>query len=202
MAPRMTVPRVVGCSIPQKSSKTPYAEFMLAHFKPFTFVNPLIKICETIEETYQKYCFDNFSCEIVANWEAVHECEDAWDAEHINKRAQMTKASHIIKQTIHSVLDDDWEIDIEKSIKILNIVIHLQLLENSNWFSGSQSHPHIIYAQSTQPSFIPDITSVWWKADIKDQENVISQSRLNILNPDQPEYLMLILSQAMTLKIY
>src|SRR5882724_11307030 len=100
----------------------------------------------------------------------------------------MTKASHIIKQTIHSVLDDDWEIDIEKSIKILNIVIHLQLLDNSNWFSGSQSHPHIIYAQSAQPSFIPDITSVCikeWKLEIRNQENVIAQSRLNMLNPDQ-----------------
>jgi len=51
-----------------------------------------------------------------------------------------------MKQTLHSVLDDDWEIDIkksfqEKSIKILKIIIHLQILENSNWFSRSQSHP-------------------------------------------------------------
>src|SRR5882724_3582224 len=165
LAPRMTVPRVVGCSIPRKSSKISYAEFMLAHFKPFSYVNPLIKNGETIEETCQKYCFDPFSCEIMANWEAVHECEDAQDAERINKRAQMTKASHIMKQTLHSVLDHDWEIDIEKSfhdksIKILKIVICLQLLEISNWFSGSQIHPHIIYAQATQPSFIPDLTSV------------------------------------------
>jgi len=34
-----------------------------------------------MEETYLKYCFDPFSCEIMANWEAVHECEDAQDAE-------------------------------------------------------------------------------------------------------------------------
>ena len=85
LAPRLTVPRVVGCSILQKSSKIAYAEFMLAHFKPFSYVNPLINDCETMEETYQKYCFDSFSCEIMANWEAVHECADAQDAEHINK---------------------------------------------------------------------------------------------------------------------
>ena len=37
---------------------------------------------------------------------------------------------------------------------------HLQLLENSNWFTEYQAHPHIIYAQSTQTNFIPDITSL------------------------------------------
>jgi len=105
---------------------------MLAHFKPFSYVNPCINNCKTMEETYLKYCFDPFSCEIMANWEAVHECEDVRDAERINKIAQMTKESHIMKQTLYSVLDDDLEIDIEKSfhetsIKILNIIICLQL---------------------------------------------------------------------------
>ena len=104
------------------------------------------------------------------------------------------------------ILEDDWEIVIEKSfeeksINFLKIIIHLQLLDNSNWFSGSQSHPHIIYAQPTQPSFIPDITSICnkeWKAEIRDQENVNPQSRLNMLNPDQQN----IISKVNTLTTY
>ena len=138
---------------------------MLAHFKPFSPGNPLINNMQTMEETYKNYSFDPFSCEMMANWEAVHECEDAQDAECINKHNQLTKESHIMKQTLHSVLENDWELDIEnsfqeKSFKNLKIMTHLQLLENSNWFTEYQTHPHIIYAQSTQPNYIPDITSV------------------------------------------
>src|SRR5882724_12221909 len=69
---------------------------------------------------------------------------------------------------------------------------HLKLLENSNWFTQYQTHPHIIYAQSTQPNSIPDITSVCikqWKAEIKDQERSIAQSRLNMLNNEHQQSL-------------
>jgi len=49
----------------------------------------------------------------MANQEAIHECEDARDAEHIFKQAQIPKSSHVIKHTLKSVLQDPWEIDIE-----------------------------------------------------------------------------------------
>jgi len=112
-----------------------YAEFMLAHFKPFSAEKPLVNEGETIETTYKNYSFDPFSCNIMANWETINECEDARDAEQIHKRAQITKYSHIMKHTLQSVLDDDQEIDIEKcsqenSIKDLQLIMRLQLLEN------------------------------------------------------------------------
>ena len=146
-----------------------------------------------IENAFKIYCFDAFSCDIMANWEAIHECEDARDAECIRKCAQITKASHVMKHTFQSVLEDDWEIDIEKSsqensIKDLQLMMRLKPLENSNWFSGSQTHPHIIHARSTQPDLIPEVTSLHikqWKAEIKLQEDVIAQSRIKILNPEQ-----------------
>ena len=73
----------------------------------------------------------------MANWEAIHECEDARDAECICKQAQIMNYSHAMKHTLQSVLEDDWEIDIEKSsqensIKDLQLMMRLQLLENSN----------------------------------------------------------------------
>ena len=105
----------------------------------------------------------------------------------------MTKSSHVMQQTFQSVLEDDWEIDIEKSsqqnsTKDLQLMMRLQLLEYSNWFSELQTHPHIIHAKSTQPDLIPDITSLHikqWRAEIKLQEKAIAQSRINILNPEQ-----------------
>ena len=107
----------------------------------------------------------------------------------------MSKPSPLMNDTIISVLEDNWEIDIEKSsqeksIKILKIVTHLQLLETSNWFTSTQSHSYIIHVQLAQPHVIPEITPLLikhWKAEIKDQENknIISQSRLNMLNPEQ-----------------
>jgi len=94
---------------------------------------------------------------------------------------------------LESVLKNDCEIDIENSlqensIKNLKIVTCLQYLEKSNWFTGNQNNSHIIYAQSTQPSFIPDSTPLHikqWKAEIKDQDNIIAQTRQNLLNPEQ-----------------
>ena len=193
LVPNISVPRVIGCSIPQPSSKKLYAEFMLAHFKPFSVEMPLVNVGETLESTYHNYCFDSFSCDIIANWEAVHECEDEWNAERICKQAQLTKPSHLMKQTFKSVLEDDWEIDIaesskENSIKDLKLIMRLQLLENSNWFSQLQTHPHIIHANSTQPTFISEITSLnikQWKAEAKSQEKSIAQARINALNPKQ-----------------
>ena len=103
----------------------------------------------------------------------------------------MTKPSCVMDDTLKSVLEDNWEVDFEKSsqeksLKILKIDTCLQLLKTLNWFTCTQIHSHIIHAQLTQPHFIPEITPLLikhWKAEIKNKENIISQSRLNkILN--------------------
>ena len=114
----------------------------------------------------------------------------------------MTKHSCVMDDTLKSVLEDNWEIDIEKSsqeksIKILKIVTCLQLLETLNWFTSTQSHSHIIHAHLTQPHFIPEITPLLikhWKAEITDQENITSQSRLNMLNLEQQSNIITALS--------
>jgi len=62
-----------------------YAEFMLAHFKPFSAEIPLVNEGQKIEATYKNYSFDPFSCNVRLNWEAINECEDARDAEWICK---------------------------------------------------------------------------------------------------------------------
>ncbi len=189
------VPRVIGCSIPRKNSGKQYAEFMLAHFKPFSENIPLINNNETIEEAFDKYTFDSFSYEVMNNWEAIRECEDAHDADRIHKRAQLTAPSNVISETIQFGLEDDIEIDIHNaskpiSRKDLQLKTKLQLLENSNWFTNSVIYPHVIDAQSSAIS-LPEITMSYikkWKCDIKIQESVIAQRRLNLLNAAQQDY--------------
>ena len=58
---------------------------MLAHFKPFSPTNTLLKPTETFEDVFQSYCFNKFSKQVMLNREAIHECQDARDAEHIKK---------------------------------------------------------------------------------------------------------------------
>ncbi len=146
---------------------------------------PLINHNETIEEALDKYIFDPFSCEVMKNWEAIHECEDARGAEHICKCAQLTTQSNVISNPIQFASEDDIEIDIQKaskpiSTKDLQLITKLQLSENSNWFSSSVIHPHLINTQSSVTSLSKITTSYIkkWKSEIKIQESVLAQSRL------------------------
>ena len=85
LAPNLQIPRVVGFSIQRASNEKKYAEFMLAHFKPFSPTNALFKLTETFEDVFQSYCFNKFSKQVMLNWEAIHKCQDARDAECIKK---------------------------------------------------------------------------------------------------------------------
>ena len=58
---------------------------MVAHFKPFSLTNALLKPTETFKDFFQSYYFNNFSKQVMLSWEAIHEYQDARDAEHIKK---------------------------------------------------------------------------------------------------------------------
>ena len=65
LAPNLQIPRVVGCSIPHASNELKYVEFMVAHFKPFSPTNALLKPTETFEDVFQSYCFNKFSKQVM-----------------------------------------------------------------------------------------------------------------------------------------
>ncbi|KAG2051086.1 hypothetical protein BDR06DRAFT_1061816 [Suillus hirtellus] len=81
------VPRVVGMCVPRKTVSETWALFALAHFKPFGFNDPLIEKGADILESYSKHEFTQFACQVMRNWEAIHECEDERDADRLLKRA-------------------------------------------------------------------------------------------------------------------
>jgi hypothetical protein len=80
------VPRVTGCSIPRPSAGIAYTIFALAHFKPFSVSNPLIEKGDNFLDAFKKYKFSNSALITLKNWDATNECEDARDADRLNKR--------------------------------------------------------------------------------------------------------------------
>jgi hypothetical protein len=75
---------------------------MLAHFKPFSATNPLIKEGETFTKVFRHYPLSCQSKEIINNWEALNESEDARDAERLKKKAALTAESTSLTKSILS----------------------------------------------------------------------------------------------------
>ena len=87
------VPHVVGCSIPRPNAGLSYKIFVLAHFKPFGALHPLVPKNETFETVFKQYSLTESAQTVITNWDATNECEDAHDAERMKKAAQIIKES-------------------------------------------------------------------------------------------------------------
>jgi len=94
------VSRPIGCSVPRPNTGTTYAIFALAHFKPFSVINPLLCEGETFDNVFKKYQFTDTAKFILNNWDAINECEDARDAERIKKRAAMATQSQALTKSL------------------------------------------------------------------------------------------------------
>ena len=78
------VPRVMGISIPHhESDPEHYFLFMLAHFCPFSADHDINFQGGNLETIFDTKSFSLLSRNVMQNWEAVHECEDAWENERI-----------------------------------------------------------------------------------------------------------------------
>src|SRR6266478_485128 len=88
------VPRVVGTSIPRHhSDPESYFLFMLAHFSPFSADHDIIFEGGNLEAIFDTKSFSLLSKNVMWNWEAVHECEDAREKERIFKQGSSQKKS-------------------------------------------------------------------------------------------------------------
>src|SRR5260370_1820200 len=88
------VPRVVGSSIPhRKSDPESYFLFMLAHFSPFSADHDINFEDVNLEANFNAKSFNLLSKNVMKNWEAVHECEDAREKERIRKQGSSQKKS-------------------------------------------------------------------------------------------------------------
>jgi hypothetical protein len=184
LASNIVVPVFIGCSIPRVHDMHVYAAFTIAHLKPFSIIHPLVADDESYEQSYSSYQFSSFSKQIMLNWEAIHECEDARDAEHIRKQNQ---AFHKHPLSVNNIIQssDETEVDIHnlydpsslKSKKFLNT---LYSLSTANWFNEFHTlHDTLNYVSLPVISMSRIIN---WKKEIKHQENVITSNRTNHVN--------------------
>ena len=67
------VPRVVGCSIPRPNAGLLYKKFVLAHFKPFGALQPLIPDGQTFESVFTNYTLTDAAKITIGNWDATDE---------------------------------------------------------------------------------------------------------------------------------
>jgi hypothetical protein len=123
--------------------------FVLAHFKPFGALCPLIPKNETFETIFKKYHLTEAAQTVITNWDATNECEDARDAEQMRKAAQKTKESQALTNSFFlqdnsmPIIDDNTNnLSFSKSDFAVNQ--QLLLLQQSNWFKTP------IYQQSMQ----------------------------------------------------
>lgn len=77
--------------------------FAFAHFKPFNPEQPLLIAPANVQATFESHTFDARSTEILNNWEELHECMDAKDAERMKKQAAMAKASRLLTNSLQGV---------------------------------------------------------------------------------------------------
>ena len=112
------------------------------------------------------------------NWEAIHEGQDARDAERIKKRDQLlTKSTEMTHKLAAS--SNEIEVDIHHSItklskKAIQMKNVMMLLKNCNWFTAKIPYDTTTVQQNQMTINITPTQIKIWKDDIKQQESVIS----------------------------
>jgi len=174
--------------VPHPNTGLLYKNFVLAHFKPFGTLQPLIPDGETFESIFTNYTLSDAARIIIGNWEATNESEDARDADRMKKKAEITNESRTLTNSLFSqdscipLVDDNADqalgsnVDFAANQQIL-------LLQQSNWFKPPP-HPH-----SQPPCNFPTVTDALlkhWKTSLKTQEATLMQQRQNQMDSSNP----------------
>lgn len=125
------------------------------------------------------------------NWEEIHECEDARDAERLRKREALTKESLALTNSMAVNFDEDM-VDIEGTNSVhakTDFVVQQTLLKlhTAQWFSSPQKNnitPHEVQLQ------LPGMTisqMKHWNSQIKQQEQIVINNRKNHLDPNNQQ---------------
>lgn len=175
---QIRIPRVIGANVPRKTSDT-YKLFMLAHFKPFSRSNPLIKEGENVVTEFSTFTFSGGGMRIMDNWEAMHECEDERDAERIRKQTKVQKDTSYGMGLEPYTLDDDNSISFTSANETANSYDTSELmlkLVGCNYFSSAGNASQV--QQINLP--LPNVTTLLlngWKSETKQQEKQLAANR-------------------------
>ena len=188
------VPRVVGTSIPRRESDPEnYFLFMLAHFCPFSADHGINFEGGNLEAIFHTKSFSLLSKNVMQNWEAVHECEDAREKERIRKQGSSQKKSSHARKEQGEGLPKEYLLDPDSFEVVLNDVLRSRMdtdslametiLRGASWIS---------YQDASDSSSIRDVFSdpfshgqekypfhclKLWQDEIKHTEQMITHAR-------------------------
>ena len=187
------VPRIIGATIPREKTGLQWKIFILAHFKPFSFSDPLIRNGETIKNAFDNFEFSSRSQQIMKNWEDTHECEDKRDEERLRKRAALTTESIAMTNslllnqsdpTTEAVEDEIYPQALHKKSARNDFIVlqTIQVLQQSQWLLSPQFYSKSTCEIPTSNEFLTEISSEQlknWIKSIKQQELILAQKRQN-----------------------
>lgn len=94
------VPRILGTKIPRQSAGDSYYTFMLAHFFPWNGVERVMDRETTYETAFKSMEPLSRHREIIDNWEAMYECEDARERERRKQQDSVKRESKLMNNLI------------------------------------------------------------------------------------------------------
>ena len=124
------------------------------------------------------------------NWDAIHECEDARDADRLKKHATATRESQTLTQSLKGDFPNDDDDDDPISISINTTKIakkefdamqFVLKLKHSEWFLKPSNKNLSQSVQNSLPNPSPNLLKEW-KIHITNQEKLIITKRQNALN--------------------
>ncbi|KAE8217741.1 hypothetical protein CF319_g8238 [Tilletia indica] len=182
------IPRAIFSSNPRSNGSEThgdaYCVAMLAHFVPFSIISPLKPQDVTYEEAFQRANFSAKALQVMDNWAALSECDDARDAEQLLRRKREAFREHDNDRAATAIVegqepgidnataDLDLETILDKakkgSAETLNF---MATLAASHWFGDNKtSNPPLpddtvtdIHIPSTGPAFTKATKRQWAK---------------------------------------
>lgn len=136
------------------------------------------------------------------NWNAIHECEDECDTEHLHKKANIMKESQLMTQALmdsksnNEAASEDYAVTASENSTSLEqepqswlAVSHLQ---SSNWFAIPDGDKQITKKSALDMNCCSDLNNLQlspsiithWKKEIKEQELHFVEFRQNVLHPE------------------
>ncbi|KAE8222189.1 hypothetical protein CF319_g4571 [Tilletia indica] len=180
------IPRAIFSRLPRPNG-TPthgdaYCFAMLVHFKAFSDSAPLKAPDSTYEQTFVQHSFSGSSKRVMANWEALHECDDARDAEQLARRKRESSRNADKASDAEALVRDGQGADSATADVDVELLAHkrqkhslltaeyVHSLSKAGWFNVSKTNSQsMTTAEHSSPVFSVVRRRTWTK-EIKAQE--------------------------------
>ncbi|KAL9940399.1 hypothetical protein V8E36_001104 [Tilletia maclaganii] len=197
------IPRAIFNTFPRSDGTEThgdaYCAAMLAHFAPFTHTTRFKDRTVTYEAAYQSFLFSNESQQVMENWAALTECDDAKDADILLRRKresvrdqQLAETAAMLQSADHSgAIIEDHDVDFHALLKDRNrqsaeVLRMIESLTTSGWFQIQSSHGQGADGQSTasqnhaqMPKFSRALRREWKK----EMSNLEAELRARAVTP-------------------